>query len=177
MVWKTVSVIACCLLWGTLSAATIYNEVEPNNSWAAANLIPSHDGSITIYGSRSGDSSADYFRFPAVAGDTLQATVCCTGDPMLALFDPGGILVVGDDDSGPGLMPYLSYPISTSGLWTIAVTGLADWGFSGGGSYGWNYTATITLQHAAGSEIPEPATWGLLAVKLVFMLGGRMRRR
>lgn len=176
MAYKTVSLVACCLLWGTLSAATIYNEVEPNNSWAAANLIPSHDGSITIYGSRSGDNSADYFRFPALAGDTLQATVCCNGDPMLRLFDPSGAAVATNDD-WYSLMPYLSYPISTSGLWTIAVTGYPDWGFSGGGSYGWNYTATITLQHAAGSEIPEPATWGLLAAGLAFVLAGRMRRR
>ncbi|MGQ9916104.1 MAG: PEP-CTERM sorting domain-containing protein [Bryobacteraceae bacterium] len=159
-----------------MSAATIYSEVEPNNSLATANLIASHDGSITIYGSRIGDNSADYFRFPAVAGDTLTATVCCTGDPMLALFDPGGVLVVYDDDSGPGWMPYLSYPISSSGLWTIAVTGYADYGFSGGGSSGWDYTATITLQHPADSEIPEPATWGLLAAGLAVVLGGRGRR-
>lgn len=95
---------------------------------------------------------------------------------MLRLLNPSGIVVATNDDWF-GLMPYLSYPISTSGLWTIAVTGFADFGFSGGGSYGWDYTATITLQHAAGSEIPEPATWGLLAAGLAFMLGGRMRRR
>lgn len=163
-------------MWGTLSAATIYNEIEPNNSWATANLIPTHDGSITINGSRIGDNSADYFRFPALAGDTLQATVCCSGDPMLRLFDPSGTAVATDDDSGPGLMPYLSYPISSTGLWTIAVTGYPDWGFGGGGSAGWNYTATITLQHAAGSEIPEPATWGLLAAGLAVVFGGRKRR-
>lgn len=176
MAAKTVSLLACSLLWGTLSAATIYNEIEPNNSWATANLIPTHDGSITINGSRIGDNSADYFRFPALAGDTLQATVCCSGDPMLRLFDPSGTVVATDDDNGPGWMPYLSYPISSTGLWTIAVTGWDDWGFDGGGSNGWNYTATITLQQAAGSEIPEPATWGLLAAGLAVVLGGRKRR-
>lgn len=95
---------------------------------------------------------------------------------MLALFDPGGVPVVVDDDSGPGLMPYLTYSIPYSGLWIIAVTGWPDGDFGGGGSSGWDYTATITLQYPAGSEIPEPATWGLMAAGLAVVLG-RIRRR
>lgn len=151
MAAKTVSLVACSLSWETLSAVTIYNEIEPNNSWATANLIPTHDGSLTISGSRIGDNSADYFRFPALAADTLQATVCRGGDPMLRLFDPSGTAEATDDDSGPGFMPTLSDAISSYGLWTTAVTGYPHFGFSGGGGAGWNYTAKITLRHAAGS--------------------------
>jgi len=163
--------IAC---W-TTRASVIYNEVESNNDLATANLIASHDGTIIIYGSRVNDGSADYFRFPVLAGDTLTASVCCYGDPMLALFDPSGNMVIANDD-WYSLMPYISYAIPTSGLWTIAVTGYPDLGFSGGGSYGWTYQATISMQRPASSEIPEPGTWGLLAGGLVGVLALRRRR-
>jgi hypothetical protein len=74
-------------------------------------------------------------------------------------------------------MPYISYPIPTSGFWTIAVTGYPDFGFGGGGSYGWNYLATITLQTPASAEIPEPGTWSLLTAGLGGVLALRSRRR
>ncbi|MGC8759555.1 MAG: PEP-CTERM sorting domain-containing protein [Bryobacteraceae bacterium] len=164
------------LACGYAAAAVIYGESEPNNSWTAANLIPGHDGTIIIQGSRVGDPSADYFRFPVIAGDTLTATVCCSGDPMLRLFDPSGTPVISDDDSGPGLMPLIIYPISSSGLWTIAVTGWPDWSFISGGSYGWDYELTLTMQTPAGAMIPEPATWALMGAGLASLALRRRRR-
>lgn len=143
----------------------IYNEAEPNNTWATANVIAGHDGTLIISGSRVGDSSADYFRFPAVPG-VFTGTVCCSGDPMIALFDPAGNTVAFNDDYY-GLMPYISYYIPTAGMWTVAVTGYPDYGFLGGGSSGWVYQATLTFGSPANSEIPEPGTWGLLAAGLV----------
>jgi hypothetical protein len=95
---------------------------------------------------------------------------------MLRLFDPAGTAVATNDDWF-GLMPYISYTIPTSGLWTIAVTGWPDWRFSYGGDYGWNYLATITLQTPASAEIPEPGTWSLLAAGLGGVLALRSRRR
>ncbi len=175
MTWIAIAAALAALLCFGAPAATIYTEVEPNDTWATANLIPAHDGTITIYGSRVGDSSADYFRFPAVAGDVLTGTVCCLGDPMLALFDPAGTLVTYNDDYY-GLMPFIAYPISVSGLWTIAVTGYPDFSWDGGGSSGWTYTATITLQTPAGAEIPEPGTSFLIAAGLAGVAVLRCRR-
>ena len=156
-------------------AAVIYNETEPNNTWATANVIAGHDGTLIINGSRVGDSTANYFRFPAVPG-LFTGTVCCSGDPMLALFDPAGNMVAADDDSGPGLMPYIWYSIPTAGMWTVAVTGWPDWGFGGGGSTNWPYQATLTFGSPANSEIPEPGTWGLLAAGLVGVFAFRRLR-
>lgn len=173
---RVLPLIALALGCGIAPAVIIHNEVEPNDSWAAANLIAAHAGVFSFVGSRVENASADYFRFPVLAGDTLTATVCCSGDPMLALFDPSGSMVAYNDDWN-GLMPYLSYTIPATGMWTIAVTGYPDFGFSGGGSSGWTYTATITMQHAASSEIPEPGTWGLLAAGLAGILALRRVRR
>lgn len=175
MIFRALLLAALVIAPGTVHAAVIFNESEPNNTWATANVIPSHDGTIIINGSRVGDGSADYFRFPVLAGDTLFASVCCIGDPMLGLFDPSGNYVLADDDSGPGLMPYFAYTIPTSGLWTVAVTGYPDWGFSGGGSAGWYYQATFTMQRAASSEIPEPGTLVLMAAGLSAVLALRRR--
>lgn len=114
MHWRgllTLSVILYCL---PAAGAVIYNETEPNDTWATANVISGHDGTILINGSRVSDDSADYFRFPAVPG-LFTGTVCCSGDPMLALFDPSGAMVAADDDAGPGLMPYISYNITVPG--------------------------------------------------------------
>lgn len=174
MIFRALLLASLVIAPGTVHAAVIFNESEPNNTWATANVIPSHDGTIIINGSRVGDSSADYFRFPVLAGDTLTANVCCYGDPMLALFDPLGNMVAANDD-WYSLMPYIAYVIPTSGLWTIAVTGYPDFGFSGGGSYAWTYQATISMQRAASSEIPEPGTSVLMAAGLATVLALRRR--
>ena len=171
--------LAAALVLAVLScagapAAVIYNETEPNNTWATANVIAGHDGTLIINGSRASDSSADYFRFPAVPG-LFTGTVCCSGDPMLALFDPAGTMVAANDDYY-GLLPYIAYNITTAGTWTIAVTGFPDFGFLGGGSSGWDYQATLTFGSPANSEIPEPGTWGLLAAGLVAVFAFRRLR-
>ncbi len=175
MHWRvlfTFPVILYCL---QAAGAVIYNETEPNNTWATANAISGHDGTILIYGSRVGDSSADYFRFPAVPG-LFTGTVCCSGDPMIALFDPAGVMVASNDDYY-SLMPYISYIITVPGWWTVAVTGWPDWQWDGGGSEGWDYQATLTFGSPAGGEIPEPGTWGMMAAGLALLAGNRLRRR
>lgn len=176
MNWRVLLTLSVILYSLPAAGAVIYNETEPNNTWATANVIPGHDGTILINGSRVGDGSADYFRFPAVPG-LFTGTVCCSGDPMLALFDPSGAVVAADDDAGPGLMPYISYNITVPGWWTVAVTGWPDWQWGGGGSEGWNYQATLTFGSPAGGEIPEPGTWGMMAAGLALLAGNRLRRR
>ena len=167
------ALVLAVLFCAGVPAAVIYNETEPNNTWATANVIAGHDGTLIINGSRVGDSSADYFRFPALPG-LFTGTVCCSGDPMLALFDPAGNMVAINDDYY-GLLPYIAYNITSAGMWTIAVTGWPDWGFVGGGSTNWSYQATLTFGSPANSEIPEPGTLGLLAAGLAGLAVWRSR--
>jgi len=151
----------------------IYNETEPNDSWVTANIVSGHDGTLVINRSRVGDSSADYFRFPAVPG-LFTKTVCCARDPMLALFDPVGNMVAANDDYY-GLLPYIAYNLTTAGIWTVTVTGWPDRGFVGGDGSNWAYQATVTFGSPASAEIPEPGTVVLLAAGLAG-LGLRRRR-
>jgi hypothetical protein len=154
--------------------ATAFLELESNNTFASGQLLNFHDGTIEITGSRVGNSSADFYRFFAEAGDVITAVTnsptgaCFTQDPMHGLFNPAGSNVISDDDSGSGCNSSIaSFNIGTSGLWGLAVGSWGDYAFGGGGNSGWTYTTTITGLTPQTARVPEPSTLVLLGTGLL----------
>jgi hypothetical protein len=63
--------------------------------------------------------------------------------------------------------PLSAHSTTGTGLCGLAVGRFADFGFSGGGSSGWTYTATITGLTPEMARVPEPSTLILLGSGLL----------
>lgn len=122
-------------------------EVESNNSFAAAQYLPA-GSSYLVSGQRSTDD-VDYFKFWANAGQTIDlvaweannSQLTTSFDPMIALYDPSGVQLASDDDSGraPNTSYWaakLSRVAPTNGYYAAAVTDYPDHDFDGLGSGG-----------------------------------------
>ena len=165
----------------SLSYATNFTEVEPNDTFITAQSLDPQDGTVGLAGSRIGNSSADFYLFYATAGDSIIMAVnspggpTYTNDPILGLFNPSGTELTYDDDYN-GYDPRIAYSISSSGFYGAAVSGYADFGWTGGGSSGWTYQLLITgLTPHNGVAVPEPATMFLLGLGLVGVAGVRRK--
>ena len=79
------------------------NEVEPNNSRTAAQLISTDN--TTINGTMSSSSDTDYYRMTLAAGGTLTATLTpnASSDYDLFVYNSNGVLI-GRSERGTGLV-------------------------------------------------------------------------
>ena len=168
---KKIAGFSCiALLLGALSgpalSATFY-ELEPNNSFSTAQALVASNGLYDIFGSRIGDDSADYYSFFANAGSQISLWVSTADeldpaiDPALGLFSPTGIMLSSDDDTFGYNPAILKFAITDSGLYRVAVSGSGDFGFTGGGSTGWDYRLTV---------VPLPAAVWLLIGGMLTMV-------
>src|SRR5688500_667850 len=123
------SVSALALLAGASAAAAQVPvvELEPNNTPSTANhispaLYPT--GAVAIDGVIGPDGALagiDFFSFDLLAGDFVAVSafdntpeVPDDNDPLLGIFNPGGMLFDSDDDDGPGLLPSYSFTVPSS---------------------------------------------------------------
>lgn len=95
-------------------------ETEPNNTAAQANLIAYGD-SLNAAIRPLGD--VDYYKFNAVAKDTLDIFAYCTGNSQLDgriwLYDAGGNLLTDNDDYGTRLQSRVVFAIPGNGTYYI----------------------------------------------------------
>ena len=131
------------------TATTNYNDVwaGPNNSIRQARKITLPFDSrratrFTEIEPIGGD--VDYYRFTLKAGTTLTAEIVGGGfDTVLGLFDSAGVLIEADDDDGVGLFSKIVRPITTDGVYYIAISAFADFDFDGDGGSGGRYVIDL----------------------------------
>lgn len=128
-------------------------EIEPNNSFATKQFLPS--GTTTVNGKLNQEGDIDFFSFSDIDQGSLFTveTTSQEVDPLLGwLDDSGNILVINDDRSDNSVSSVLTGRVPPSGNLNLAVTGLRDINLVGdhfeSGSY------TLSLQ---SFTLPEPS--------------------
>lgn len=162
------------------AAVTTAADLEPNDSFATAQLIAPHDGAIEITGNR-GVGDDDFFAFFGNAGDvvTIRVTERDLGanfffDSLLTLFlDDGSQLAENDDavfgDSLSGsLIADFALPETTR--YAIRVSSIF-------GLNSFDYSVEVTGLSVV-SKVPTPAALPLAAsaIGLFGLLGWKRRR-
>ncbi|HEY9650823.1 MAG TPA: hypothetical protein V6C95_09175, partial [Coleofasciculaceae cyanobacterium] len=117
-------------------------EVEPNNSFATRQFLPS--GTNTVEGSLSAGDT-DFFSFSGLdAGSRFIAEITSgTFDSILGFLDDSGNILATDDDSGEGLLSLLEGTVPASGRLNLGVTGFADFGLTGSHFQSGSYTLSL----------------------------------
>lgn len=149
------------------NGTTDYNDrwAGPNDSIGKARRISLPFNSIPIVRYTEiepAGGDVDFFRFAAKGGTSLVAEILSGGiDSFIGLFDSGGNLVASDDDSGPGLLSRIVFPIPADGTYYLGVTTFPDTGFTGAGGSGGRYVlnlfnvrgTVLTLGDDASAEV------------------------
>ena len=169
------------------SVRAAVSEVEPNGSLASAQRIvppstlltaafpPPGSGALVKGSIAPGD--VDYYAFDLAAGQLLTLAVVtddegALSDPVLGLFDPTGVLVAIDDDSGPGFLPALRLTVPQAGTWKVSVTGFGDTTFAGAShDESFDYRLVISAAPPSSTE-PSPDHNGSFATADALPVGG-----
>jgi hypothetical protein len=154
-------------------------ESEPNNSFATADpiargAVPWSDVGIMTLGGSGGD--LDFFSIFLDVGEVITVVTTPLDNPdftdpdtVLGFFDPGGGLIVSDDDGGPGLGSAVGHVAAFAGTYFIGVTGFPDFGFAGGHTESGRYALTVSI-------VPAPGALSMLLALGVAGVGRRRRR-
>ena len=99
----------------------------------------------------------DFFQFTVGAGDIIQAELTRGPlDSVAGIFAPDGTLVAVDDDSGLGLLSKVQFMAPAAGIYSVAVSALADFDFTGDGVSGGRYVLEVRTVNVGA---PSPANW------------------
>lgn len=184
--WATLALAAGMAIGGAQAATVFEGEAflggDSNDSVATAQDLGALlvGSTITVFGSRldvlPGTDTADFYMFTLGSAAVLTMTVDTPlgynfeNDPVVGLYDGGGVQLATDDDGGNGYDAKLVYTVS-AGTYYVAVSGYSDFDFVGGGSTNWPYNLGVSA-----AAVPEPGTYAMLAAGLG-MLGFLARRR
>lgn len=169
---RTIILVALASLTSA-AIATPINEIEPNDSFAGAQVLPA--GFFDPYGAGAveavlGMGDVDFFKVALPDATLVTASVFDftpadpnDNDSFLGVFRPDGTLFATDDDSGPGFLSSLAFVSDEAGMWGFAVTGFGDTTFIG--EHEENFAYRLVL------SIPEPAS------ALALALGSLLLRR
>jgi hypothetical protein len=167
--------------------AATFNEVESNDTLAAAQGLSGLGAASTVNASRIGNPSADYFSLSLNAGDTVTfetATPGNVGDTVIAFYGSGQNLLALNDDGPIFPASALTFTATSAGIYYIGVGDVGDTNydgqgtltsltgnvFGGGGASDYNYTLNIGI---VPQVVPEPSSMTGL---LLLGLGGAVSR-
>lgn len=195
--------LACAALCGWSSNAAAQAEVEPNDTWAGAQVFANLGGDFAITGSRSfANPSDDFFSFNVFGPGVLRIVSSSpngSADSIMGLFNSAGTLLASNDDGvGTGFMSVIEYTVApgSAGMFSIGFSGynpslLACTGtvtqcydtngdfafdtFVAGGGAGGSTGWDYTLNVSGVALVPEPHALLLLGPGLL-LLGLRIRR-
>jgi len=127
---------------------------EPNGTPAKATRVNSLPySSVDKYTAiEPTGNDVDFFRVSLSAEHTFTAEIVSGAlDSLVGLFNAQGTLVAADDDSGPGLLSKLVYPVPASGTYYLAVSTYPDIAFTGAGGSGGRFV--LNMSEVAGLTI------------------------
>jgi len=157
----TLPVMLAVLLGPTVTAFSQGSEEEPNNTCQDAQDLGSVELPFFVDGSLDTPPEVpdiDFFRFTGTPGSGVRADLegADTGmgtlpDPLLGLFDSSCNLISFNDDSFENLNSRLIFVVPPDGVFILAATGFADFGFSGDGFVSGSYRLTAAAQPLDGT--------------------------
>lgn len=160
-------------------------ESEANDTFPTGNAAPAGSPPAVAFGGKLTSGNVDYFRYSVTTGNFVTLSVfdrtpasATDFDTLVGAFDPGGGLIISDDDDNPGTLSMLSFTATGSGPHGAAVSGFGDPDFNGTGhvragdyrlviSTGAEATASGGNQTLATADVLDPALldFGALSVE------------
>lgn len=173
------AMIVATALSSAAASATTYNE-DGDAGHTALTAQSVKNGTTQIKGALSTTDSVDLFKFKWNGGSFTASTTNITFDTMLFLFDQNGNTLAFNDDYF-GLASYINRTLS-AGEYMLAINAFS---YNYGGNLagfanaanvtGPNGAYTINLSQVDSTDVPEPATLGLLGLAAIGL--GLARRR
>jgi hypothetical protein len=130
------------------------SDVEPNNTCLTAQNLGGVTLPFTVEGALETPPETpdvDFFRFTGTPGATVRVDLegADTGkgtlpDPLLGLFDSNCNLLALDDDGSGTHNSRLQFSLPSDGVFILAATSFADFGFTGDGGSSGSYQLSIT---------------------------------